>query len=152
MKEKNTTKKLDEAKAKELQESLKSNSPGNKANDVNISFDNYWKLKKDQQALDNAELGKLQKELEDTGLKYSSNLANKYGVDEIKNIPKEMTPNEARIYATKNTVKSLIERGVSEENALKLGLQEGENAFKFQTNYINNVNEDAKEKAKNRYT
>ena len=63
-----------------------------------------------------------------------------------------MTPHEARIHATKNTVKSLIERGVDEENALKLGIQEGENAFKFQTNYINNVNEDAKEKAKNRYT
>ena len=39
-------KKIDEAKAKELQESLKSDSPGNKANDVNISFDNYLDLKK----------------------------------------------------------------------------------------------------------
>ena len=63
-----------------------------------------------------------------------------------------MTPHEARIHATKNTVKSLIARGVDEENALKLAIQEGENAFKFQTNYINNVNEDSKEKAKNRYT
>ena len=105
-----------------------------------------------KQILDNAELKKLQDDLGNKSVTYSSNLANKYGVDEIKNIPKEMTPHEARIYATKNTVKSLIERGVSEENALKLGLQEGENAFKFQTNYINNVNEDAKEKAKNRHT
>jgi flagellar biosynthesis chaperone FliJ len=39
-----------------------------------------------------------------------------------------------------------------EENALKLGIEEGEKAFKFQTNYINNVNENAKETAKNRYT
>ena len=145
-------KKLDEAKAKELQESLKSNSPGEKAKPGNISFDDYWKLQKDQQALDNAELKKLQKELEDTGLTYYNNLANKYGSDEIVDVPKEMTPHEARIYATKNTVKSLIERGVDEENALKLATQEGENAFKFQTNYINNVNEDSKEKAKNRYT
>ena len=145
-------KKLNEEKAKEAQESLKSNDKNDKAKSGNISFDDYWKLKKDQQILDNAELKKLQDDLGNKSVTYSSNLANKYGVDEIKNIPKEMTPNEARIYATKNTVKSLIERGVSEENALKLGLQEGENAFKFQTNYINNVNEDAKEKAKNRYT
>ena len=33
-----------------------------------------------------------------------------------------------------------------------MSIIEGENAFKFQTNYINNVNEDAKEKAKNRHT
>ena len=145
-------KKLNEEKAKEAQESLKSNNKDDKAKSGNISFDDYWKLKKDQQILDNAELKKLQDDLGNKSLTYSSNLANKYGVDEIKNIPKEMTPHEARIYATKNTVKSLIERGVSEENALKLGLQEGENAFKFQTNYINNVNEDAKEKAKNRHT
>ena len=145
-------KKLDEFKAKELQESLKSDSPGEKAKPGNISFDNYFKLKKDQQALDNAELGKLQKELGEKSVSYSNNLANKYGSDEVKSVPKEMTPHEARIHATKNTVKSLIERGVDEENALKLAIQEGENAFKFQTNYINNVNEDAKEKAKNRYT
>ena len=145
-------KKLDEAKAKELQESLKSNSPGEKAKPENISFDDYWKLKKDQQDLDNAELKKLQKELEDTGLTYYKNLANTYGVDEIKSVPKEMTPYEAKIHVTKNTVKSLIARGVSEENALKLGVEEGDKAEKKQANYINNVNEDAKEKAKNRYT
>ena len=63
-----------------------------------------------------------------------------------------MTPHEARIYATKNAVNSLVGRGVDPENALKLGLEEGEKAFKFQTNYINNVNENAKETAKNRYT
>ena len=145
-------KKLDEAKAKEAQESLKSNDKDDKAKSGNISFEDYWSLKKQQQTLDNAELGKLQEELGKKSLTYSDNLANKYGVDEIKSVPKEMTPHEARIYATKNTVKSLIEREVSEENALKLGLQEGENAFKFQTNYINNVNENAKETAKNRYT
>ena len=145
-------KKLDESKAKELQESLKSNSPGEKAKPGNISFDDYWKLKKDQQALDDAELKKLQKELEDTGLTYYKNLANTYGVDEIKSVPKEMTPYEAKIHVTKNTVKSLIARGVSEENALKLGVEEGDKAEKKQANYINNVNEDAKEKAKNRYT
>ena len=145
-------KKLDEAKAKELQESLKSNSPGEKAKPGNISFDDYWKLQKDQQALDDAELKKLQKELEDTGLTYYKNLANTYGVDEIKSVPKEMTPYEAKIHVTKNTVKSLIARGVSEENALKLGVEEGDKAEKKQANYINNVNEDAKEKAKNRYT
>ena len=145
-------KKLDEAKAKELQESLKSNSPGEKAKAGNISFDDFWKSKKDQQALDNAELKKLQKELEDTGLKYYNNLANKYGVDEVKSVPKEMTPHEAKIHVTKNTVKSLIARGVSEENALKLGSEAGDKAFISQSNYINNVNEDAKEKAKNRYT
>ena len=145
-------KKLDEAKAKEAQESLKSNDKDDKAKSGNISFEDYWSLKKQQQTLDNAELGKLQEELGKKSLTYSDNLANKYGVDEIKSVPKEMTPHEAKIHVTKNTVKSLIERGVSEENALKLGLEEGEKAFKFQTNYINNVNENAKETAKNRYT
>ena len=145
-------KKLDEAKAKEAQESLKSNNKDDKAKSGNISFEDYWSLKKQQQTLDNAELGKLQEELGKKSLTYSDNLANKYGVDEIKSVPKEMTPHEAKIHVTKNTVKSLIERGVSEENALKLGLEEGEKAFKFQTNYINNVNENAKETAKNRYT
>ena len=145
-------KKLDEAKAKELQESLKSNSPGEKAKPGNISFDDYWKLKKDQQALDNAELGRLQKELGEKSVSYYDNLANKYGEDEVKSVPKEMTPHEARIHATKNTVKSLIERGVDEENALKLAIQEGEKAEKFQANYLNTVNKDAKEKAKNKYT
>ena len=144
-------KKLDESKAKELQESLKSDSPGEKAKPGNISFDDYWKLKKDQQALDDAELKKLQKELEDIGLTYYKNLANTYGVDEIKSVPKEMTPYEAKIHVTKNTVKSLIARGVSEENALKLGSEAGDKAFISQSNYINNVNEDSKEKAKNRY-
>lgn len=145
-------KKLDEAKAKEAQESLKSNYKDDKAKSGNISFEDYWSLKKQQQTLDNAELGKLQEELGKKSLTYSDNLANKYGVDEIKSVPKEMTPHEARIYATKNAVNSLVARGVSEENALKLGLEEGEKAFKFQTNYINNVNENAKETAKNRYT
>ena len=145
-------KKLDEAKAKEAQESLKSNDKDDKAKSGNISFEDYWSLKKQQQTLDNAELGKLQEELGKKSLAYSDNLANKYGVDEIKSVPKEMTPHEARIYATKNAVNSLVGRGVDPENALKLGLEEGEKAFKFQTNYINNVNENAKETAKNRYT
>ena len=145
-------KKLDEAKAKEAQESLKSNNKDDKAKSGNISFEDYWSLKKQQQTLDNAELGKLQEELGKKSLTYSDNLANKYGVDEIKSVPKEMTPHEARIYATKNAVNSLVGRGVDPENALKLGLEEGEKAFKFQTNYINNVNENAKETAKNRYT
>ena len=145
-------KELDENRAKEAQEALKSNDKNDKTKSGNISFEDYWSLKKQQQTLDNAELKKLQDELGSKSLSYSNNLANKYGSDEVKNVPKEMTPHEARIYATKNAVKSLIERGVDEENALKLAIQEGENAFKFQTNYINNVNEDAKEKAKNRYT
>ena len=144
-------KKLDEAKAKEVQESLKSNNKDNKAKSENISFEEYWGLKKQQQDIDNAEIGKLQKQLENKGLEYYDNLTKKYGVDEVKSVPKEMTPHEARIYATKNTVQALIAKGVSEENALKLGAEEGEKAFKFQTNYINNVNEDAKESAKNRY-
>ena len=145
-------KELDENRAKEAQEALKSNDSNDKAKSGNISFEDYWSLKKQQQTLDNKEVKKLQTELGEKSVSYSNNLANKYGEDEIKSVPKEMTPHEARIYATKNTVKSLIERGVDEENALKLAIQEGENAFKFQTNYINNVNEDAKEKAKNRYT
>ena len=145
-------KELDENRAKEAQEALKSNDKNDKSKSGNISFEDYWSLKKQQQTLDNAEVKKLQDELGNKSLSYSNNLANKYGEDEVKNVPKEMTPHEARIYATKNTVQSLIERGVDEENALKLGIQEGENAFKFQTNYINNVNEDSKEKAKNRYT
>ena len=145
-------KELDKKEAKEAQETLKYNNNNDKAKSGNISFEDYWGLKKQQQTLDNKEVKKLQTELGEKSVSYSNNLANKYGEDEVKNVPKEMTPHEARIYATKNTVKSLIERGVDEENALKLAIQEGENAFKFQTNYINNVNEDAKEKAKNRYT
>ena len=145
-------KELGEKRAKEAEETSKSNNNNDKAKSGNISFEDYWSLKKQQQTLDNAEVKKLQDELGNKSLSYYDNLANKYGSDEVKNVPKEMTPHEARIHATKNTVKSLIERGVDEENALKLGIQEGENAFKFQTNYINNVNEDSKEKAKNRYT
>ena len=145
-------KELDKKEAKEAQETLKSNNNNDKAKSGNISFEDYWSLKKQQQTLDNKEVKKLQTELGEKSVSYSNNLANKYGSDEVKSVPKEMTPHEARIHATKNTVKSLIERGVDEENALKLAIQEGENAFKFQTNYINNVNEDAKEKAKNRYT
>ena len=145
-------KELDENRAKEAQEALKSNDKNDKAKSGNISFEDYWSLKKQQQTLDNKEVKKLQTELGEKSVSYSNNLANKYGSDEVKSVPKEMTPHEARIHVTKNTVKSLIERGVDEENALKLAIQEGENAFKFQTNYINNVNENAKEKAKNRYT
>lgn len=144
------SKELEKAKAKEAQESLKSNDKDDKAKSGNISFEDYWSLKKQQQTLDNAELGKLQEELGKKSLTYSDNLTNKYGVDEIKSVPKEMTPHEARIYATKNAVNSLVGRGVDPENALKLGLEEGEKAFKFQTNYINNVNENAKETAKNK--
>lgn len=145
-------KELEKAKAKEAQEALNSNDKNDKAKSGNISFEDYWNLKKQQQTLDNAELKKLQDELGNKSVTYSDNLANKYGVDEIKSVPKEMTPHEARIYATKNAVNSLVGKGVDPENALKLGLEEGEKAFKFQTNYINNVNENAKETAKNRYT
>jgi hypothetical protein len=146
-------KKLDAEKAKELQESLKSNSPGNKANDVNISFDNYWKLKKDQQAIDNAELGKLQKELEDTGYKYYNNLANTntYGVDEVKSVPKEMTPHKAKIYTINETLNALSAKGIAPEIAIKFASEEGEKAEKKQADFINNVNKDAKESAKSSY-
>ena len=145
-------KELDKKEAKEAQETLKSNNNNDKAKSGNISFEDYWGLKKQQQTLDNSELGRLQTELGEKSVLYSNNLKNKYGEDEIVDVPKEMTPHEARIYATKNTVKSLIERGVDEENALKLAIQEGEKAEKFQANYLNTVKEDAKEKAKNRYT
>ena len=74
-------KKLDEAKAKEAQESLKSNDKDDKAKSGNISFEDYWSLKKQQQTLDNAELKKLQEELGKKSLTYSDNLSNKYGVD-----------------------------------------------------------------------
>lgn len=144
-------KKLDETKAKELQESLKSNSPGEKAKPGNISFDNYWKLKKDQQAIDNAELGKLQKELEDTGLKYYNNLANEYGVDEVKSVPKEMTPHKAKIYTINETLNALSAKGIAPEIAIKFASEEGEKAEKKQADFINNVNKDAKESAKNRH-
>ena len=141
-------KKLDETKAKELQESLKSNSPGNKANDVNISFDNYWDLKKKQQDLDNKELKNLQEKLGKKGLEYSDNLANKYGVDEVKSVPKEMTPHKAKIYETKRVTKLLVDKGVDPGIALEVGTKKGEDAYNFQANYIKNVNTDAKESAK----
>ena len=144
-------KKLDEVKAKELQESLKSNSPGEKAKPENISFDDYWKLKKDQQALDNAELKKLQKELEDTGLTYYKNLANTYGVDEIKSVPKEMTPHKAKIYTINETLNALSAKGIAPEIAIKFASEAGEKAEKKQADFINNVNKDAKESAKNSY-
>jgi hypothetical protein len=144
-------KKLDETKAKELQESLKSDSPGEKAKPGNISFDNYWKLKKDQQALDNAELGKLQKELEDTGYKYYNNLANTYGVDEIKSVPKEMTPHKAKIYTINETLNALSAKGIAPEIAIKFASEAGEKAEKKQADFINNVNKDAKESAKSSY-
>lgn len=143
-------KKLDETKAKELQESLKSNSPGNKANDVNISFDNYWDLKKKQQDLDNKELKNLQEKLGKKGLEYSDNLANKYGVDEVKSVPKEMTPHKAKIYETKRVTKLLVDKGVDPGIALEVGTKKGEDAYNFQANYIKNVNTDAKESAKNK--
>ena len=144
-------KKLDESKAKELQESLKSDSPGEKAKPGNISFDDYWKLKKDQQAIDNAELGKLQKELEDTGYKYYNNLANTYGVDEVKSVPKEMTPYKAKIYTINETLNALSAKGIAPEIAIKFASEAGENAEKKQADFINNVNKDAKESAKNRH-
>ena len=146
-------KKLDETKAKELQESLKSNSPGEKANAGNISFDNYWKLKKDQQALDDAELKKLQKELEDAGLRYYNNLANTntYGVDEVKSVPKEMTPHKAKIYTINETLNALSAEGIAPEIAIKFALEAGEKAEKKQADFIKNVNTDAKESAKNSY-
>ena len=143
-------KKLDEAKAKELQESLKSDSPGEKAKPGNISFDNYWKLKKDQQALDNAELGKLQKELEDTGLTYYKNLANKYGVDEVQTIKTLMTPEEARNDAATKTVNALTQKGVAPEYVLKYGYEAGEKAYNLQASLISNANKEGKESAKNK--
>jgi hypothetical protein len=144
-------KKLDETKAKELQESLKSNSPGNKANDVNISFENYWDLKQKQQDLDNAELKKLQEELGKKGLEYYNNAANKYGVDEIKSVPKEMTPHKAKIYTINETLNALSAKGIAPEIAIKFASEEGEKAEKKQADFINNVNKDAKEAAKNNY-
>ena len=143
-------KKIDEAKAKELQESLKSNSPGNKANDVNISFDNYWKLKKDQQALDNAELKKLQEELEDTGLTYYNNLANTYGVDETKTVKTAMTPEEARNDAAIKTADALNKKGVAPEYVLKYAYEAGEEAKNLQASLISNAIKEGKESAKNK--
>ena len=141
-------KKLDETKAKELQESLKSDSPGNKANDVNISFDNYWKLKKDQQAIDNAKLKKLQDDLGNKSLTYYNNLANKYGVDEVQTIKKEMTPEEARNDAATKTFNALSEKGVAPEYVLKYSYEAGEEAKRLQASLIKNANDEGKESAK----
>ena len=143
-------KKLDESKAKELQESLKSDSPGEKAKPGNISFDDYWKLKKDQQALDNAELKKLQKELEDTGYKYYNNAANTYGVNETKTVKTAMTPEEARIDAATKTADALNKKGVAPEYILKYAYEAGEEAKKLQANLIKNANDEGKESAKNK--
>ena len=143
-------KKLDESKAKELQESLKSDSPGEKAKPGNISFEDYWKLKKDQQALDNAELKKLQKELEDTGLTYYNNLANTYGVDETKTVKTAMTPEEARNDAAIKTADALNKKGVAPEYVLKYAYENGEKAYNLQASLINNANKEGKESAKNK--
>ena len=141
-------KKLDETKAKELQESLKSNSPGEKANDVNISFDNYWDSKKQQQSLDNAELGKLQEELEKKSLTYYNNLANKYGVDEVKTVKTAMTPEEARIDAATKTADALNKKGVAPEYVLKYSYEAGEEAKRLQASLIKNAKDEGKESAK----
>ena len=143
-------KKLDETKAKELQESLKSNSPGEKANAGNISFDEFKKLKKQQQDLDNAKIKELQTDLENKGLTYVKNLESKYGKDEFKSVPKEMTPHQAKIYETKRVTNLLVDKGVDPGIALEVGTKKGEDAYNFQANYIKNVNTDAKESAKNK--
>ena len=144
-------KKLDESKAKELQESLKSDSPGNKANDVNISFDNYLKLKKDQQDIDNEELKKLQEELEKKSLTYYNNAANKYGVDEVKTIKTLMTPEEARNDAAIKTANALSEKGVAPEYVLKYAYENGEKAYNLQASLISNASKEGKESAKNKF-
>ena len=144
-------KKLDEAKAKELQESLKSDSPGNKANDVNISFDNYLDLKKKQQDLDNAELKSLQEKLGKKGLEYYNNAANTYGVDEVETIKTEMTPEEARNDAAAKTANALTQKGVAPEYVLKYAYENGEKAYNLQASLISNANKEGKEKAKNRF-
>ena len=143
-------KKLDETKAKELQESLKSNSPGEKANAGNISFDEFKNLKKQQQDLDNAKIKELQTDLENKGLTYVKNLESKYGKDEFKSVPKEMTPHQAKIYETKRVTNLLVDKGVDPGIALEVGTKKGEDAYNFQANYIKNVNTDAKESAKNK--
>ena len=141
-------KKLDEAKAKELQESLKSDSPGNKANDVNISFENYLDLKKKQQDLDNAELKKLQEELEKKSLTYYNNAANKYGVDEVKTIKTLMTPEEARNDAATKTADALNKKGVAPDYVLKYAYEAGEKAHNLQASLISNAVKEGKESAK----
>ena len=143
-------KKLDEAKAKELQESLKSNSPGNKANDVNISFDNYLDLKKKQQDLDNTELKKRQEEVEKKSLTYYNNAANKYGVDEVKTIKTLMTPEEARNDAATKTADALNKKGVAPDYVLKYAYEAGEKAHNLQASLISNAVKEGKESAKNK--
>lgn len=141
-------KKLDEAKAKELQESLKSNDKDDKAKYGNISFDDFWKLKKDQQILDNKELGKLQEELGKKSLTYSDNLANKYGVDEIKSVKTLMTPEEARNDAAAKTANALTQKGVAPKYVLKYAYEAGEKAHNLQASLISNAVKEGKESAK----
>lgn len=143
-------KKLDEAKAKEAQESLKSNDKYDKAKSGNISFDDFWKLKKDQKVLDDAELKKLQKELKDTGLTYYNNLANTYGVDEINTVKTAMTPEEARIDAAAKTADALNKKGVAPDYVLKYANEAGDNASKLQASLISNAVKEGKESAKNK--
>ena len=143
-------KKLDEAKAKEAQESLKSNDKDDKAKSGNISFEDYWSLKKQQQTLDNAELGKLQEELGKKSLTYSDNLANKYGVDEIKSVKTAMTPEEARNDAAAKTANVLTQKGVAPEYVLKYAYEAGEEAKNLQASLISNAVKEGKESAKNK--
>ena len=143
-------KKLDETKAKELQESLKSNSPGEKAKSGNISFDDFLKLKKDQQDSDNAELKKLQEELEKKSLTYYNNAANKYGVDEVKTIKTLMTPEEARNDAATKTADALNKKGVAPDYVLKYAYEAGEKAYNLQASLISNAVKEGKESAKNK--
>ena len=143
-------KKLDEAKAKEAQESLKSNDKDDKAKSGNISFEDYWSLKKQQQTLDNAELGKLQEELGKKSLTYSDNLANKYGVDEVKTIKTLMTPEEARNDAATKTADALNKKGVAPDYVLKYAYEAGEKAHNLQASLISNAVKEGKESAKNK--
>ena len=141
-------KKLDEAKAKELQESLKSNSPGEKSKSGNISFDNYLDLKKKQQDSDNAKIKELQEELEEKSLTYYNNAVNKYGVDEVKTIKTLMTPEEARNDAATKTADALNKKGVAPEYVLKYAYEAGEEAKRLQASLIKNANDEGKESAK----
>lgn len=141
-------KKLDETKAKELQESLKSNDKDDKAKSGNISFEDYWDLKKQQQILDNKELGKLQEELGKKSLTYSDNLANTYGVDEINTVKTLMTPEEARNDAAAKTANALTQKGVAPEYVLKYAYEAGEKAHNLQASLISNAVKEGKESAK----
>ena len=107
-------------------------------------------LKKQQQDIDNAELGKLQKQLENKGLEYSDNLTKKYGVDEVKTIKTLMTPEEARNDAAAKTANALTQKGVAPEYVLKYAYENGEKAYNLQASLINNANKEGKESAKNR--